>query len=76
MHLINLALSSSGEINFMTTTRFSITRGEAIDSYEIKTSGQLMKVDRNFPHNPHGLIIKNFYEQSLTKIHSHESTKE
>lgn len=66
----------NGEINFMTTTRFSITRGEAIDSYEIKTSGQLMKVDRNFPHNPHGLIIKNFYEQSLTKIHSHESTKE
>ena len=53
---------------FSTTTIFEINRGSVTDRYELKTAGQLLQVDRNFPHNPHGLLITDFFENSLRKI--------
>ena len=53
---------------FSTTTIFEINRGSVTDRYESKTAGQLLQVDRNFPHNPHGLLITDFFENSLRKI--------
>lgn len=53
---------------FSTTTVFEINRGSVTDRYELKTAGQLLQVDRNFPHNPHGLLITDFFENSLRKI--------
>ena len=53
---------------FSTTTIFEINRGSVTDRYELKTAGQLLQVDRNFPHNPHGLLITDFFENSLSKI--------
>lgn len=58
--------------SFQTTTRFEVRRGEAVDRYELQTSGNLIEVDRNFPSNTHGLLITNFFENSLKKI-SHEN---
>lgn len=60
--------------SFWTTTRFEINRGSVVDSYELKTTGNLIHVDRNFPNNPHGLLITNFFEKSLKKL-SHENRK-
>jgi len=53
---------------FRTTTRFKINRGKVIDNYELITTGNLIRVDRNYPKNTHGLLITNFYENSLKKI--------
>ncbi|MCX2681879.1 conjugal transfer protein TraK [Galbibacter sp. EGI 63066] len=53
---------------FRVTTFFKINRGSIIDTYELTTSGSLMHVDRNFPHNTHGLLVTDFFENTLKKI--------
>ncbi|MFH4965448.1 conjugal transfer protein TraK [Gaetbulibacter sp. M235] len=53
---------------FETITMFEVNRGTVIDTYELKTTGNLIQVDRNFPKNTHGLLITNFFENSLRKI--------
>lgn len=54
--------------DFRTTTIFEINRGKAVDTYELITTGNLLRVDRHFPRNTHGLLITNFFENSLRKI--------
>jgi hypothetical protein len=61
---------------FETRTVISINRGTVTDTYELITSGRLIRVDRNFPHNPHGLLITDFFENSLQKIEAYETTEE
>lgn len=63
-------------IDFRTRTILKIHRGSATDTYELVTSGHLIQVDRNFPYNPHGLLITDFFENSLRKIENNETTKE
>ena len=53
---------------FKTTIRFEINRGSVVDDYELLTSGNLIKVDRHFPRNSHGLLITDFFENSLKRI--------
>ncbi|MEE9361405.1 MAG: conjugal transfer protein TraK [Cellulophaga sp.] len=53
---------------FETNTIFEINRGSIVDTYELKTSGNLVHVDRNFPNNTHGLLITNFFENTLKKV--------
>lgn len=53
---------------FETKTIFEINRGTTIDTYELKTSGNLIHVDRNFPRNTHGLLITDFFENKLKRI--------
>jgi len=66
---INTELSLlKGEISFRSTTLFEINRGSVVDRYRLITSGRLITVDRNFPNNTHGLLITNFFENSLKKI--------
>ncbi len=65
-----------GYMGFRTRTLLKIYRGSAMDTYELVTSGHLIKVDRNFPHNPHGLLITDFFENSLRKIQAYETTEE
>lgn len=55
--------------SFRTTTHFEINRGAVVDRYELITTGELIQVDRQFPRNTHGLLIINFFENSLRKIH-------
>ncbi len=59
---------TSEPYKFRTTTLFEINRGSVVDSYELVTTGELIKVDRHFPRNTHGLLITNFFENSLKKI--------
>ena len=75
--LVQKVLSIESEINvetepytFKTKTVFEINRGKVVDTYELITSGNLLKVDRNFPYNTHGLLITNYFENSLKKIHN------
>ena len=53
---------------FRTSTLFKVNRGTITDHYRMDTSGELVPVDRNFPHNPHGLLITRFFENSLRKL--------
>lgn len=53
---------------FETLTIFEVNRGTITDTYELKTSGNLIHVDRHFPNNTHGLLITNFFENSLRKL--------
>ncbi|MFD0837418.1 conjugal transfer protein TraK [Mariniflexile aquimaris] len=55
---------------FETLTVFEVNRGTITDTYELVTTGNLIHVDRNFPKNTHGLLITNFFENSLRKIES------
>ncbi len=55
---------------FETTIIFEINRGSIIDTYQLITSGNLIHVDRNFPKNTHGLLITNFFENKLKKVHN------
>lgn len=59
---------NSGSYSFTTTTIFEINRGTIIDRYELVSTGNLIMVDRNFPNNPHGLLITNYFENTLKKI--------
>lgn len=60
--------SNDGVYSFKTTTVFEINRGTIVDTYELITTGNLIIVDRNFPQNTHGLLITNFFENSLKKL--------
>lgn len=60
---------------FETRTVIQINRGNVTDTYELVTSGKLITVARHFPHNPHGLLITDFFENSLRKIEAYESTE-
>ena len=61
---------------FETRTVIRINRGTVTDTYELITTGKLITVARHFPHNPHGLLITDFFENSLRKIESYETTAE
>lgn len=55
-------------IPFTTRLVFDLRRGEVTDTYELITTGVLIPVERQFPRNPHGLLITEFFEKSLKKI--------
>lgn len=59
--------------SFETKTIFEINRGSAIDTYELTTTGNLIPVSRNFPNNPHGLLVSNFFENKLQKLEKYEN---
>lgn len=68
-----ISVSSELDLNkepyeFKTTTVFEINRGAVVDTYELITTGKLIKVDRHFPRNTHGLLITDYYENSLRKL--------
>ncbi len=75
--LVQRVISIDSKVNiqkapytFETTTFFEVNRGAIIDTYELKTTGNLIHVDRNFPNNTHGLLITNFFENTLRKVHN------
>ncbi len=75
--LVQRVLSIDSEIDlqkepygFETKTVFEINRGSIVDTYELTTTGNLMHVDRNFPKNTHGLLITDFFENTLKKVHN------
>jgi hypothetical protein len=47
---------------------FELNRGSIIDTYELISTGKLLPVDRHFPNNPHGLLITDYFENSLRKL--------
>lgn len=61
---VNLA---GAPYSFEVTTWFEINRGSSTEKYQLVTSGELIRVDRSFPNNPHGLLITNFFENQLIK---------
>ncbi|WP_424493164.1 conjugal transfer protein TraK [Salinimicrobium sp. GXAS 041] len=60
----------AGTYSFKSTTIFEINRGSVIDTYELVSTGNLITVDRNFPNNPHGLLITNYFENTLKKLNN------
>lgn len=62
--------------DFETRTVIRINRGTVTDTYELVTTGKLIQVARHFPHNPHGLLITDFFENSLRKMETYETTEE
>lgn len=60
------------QIYFTAEVILKITRGDVSDRYNLRVTGQLIKVARKFPENPHGLLITDYYEQQLNKI-DHEN---
>jgi len=74
---IDTQLDGAGDsLGFRARVVIQINRGKVTDNYELVTTGRLIQVERNFPHNPHGLLITDFYENSLQKLETYESTKE
>jgi len=61
---------------FKTRIVIRINRGSVSDTYELVTTGKLIQVARHFPHNPHGLLITDFFENSLRKIEANEKAAE
>ncbi len=73
--LVQKIISIESEVNievepytFKTRTIFEINRGKIVDRYELISSGNLINVDRNFPNNTHGLLITNYFENTLKKL--------
>ncbi|APS40618.1 conjugal transfer protein TraK [Salegentibacter sp. T436] len=73
--LVQKVISIEPEVNiemepytFKTRTVFEINRGKIVDRYELISSGNLINVDRNFPNNTHGLLITNYFENTLKKL--------
>ncbi|MFT0714677.1 conjugal transfer protein TraK [Flagellimonas lutimaris] len=65
-----------GACRFQCRILIEVHRGSVTDTYELLTSGQLMEVERQFPNNPHGLLITDFFENTLRKMENHETTEE
>ena len=63
-------IENNGSYSFTTTTIFEINRGSIIDTYELVSTGKLIMVDRNFPNNPHGLLITDYFENTLKKLNN------
>ncbi|WP_273276164.1 conjugal transfer protein TraK [Maribacter polysiphoniae] len=68
LHIDSQIEEKNGAYSFRTITVFEINRGTIVDTYELVTTGNLITVNRNFPNNPHGLLITAYYENSLKKI--------
>ena len=75
--LVQKVLSTESELEllddsyqFKTTTIFEINRGTITDTYELVSTGNLIVVDRNYPNNTHGLLITNYFENSLKKLNN------
>ena len=66
---------TDGTYQFTTTTIFEINRGSIIDTYELVSTGHLMVVNRNFPNNPHGLLITDYFENTLKKLNDENRKK-
>ncbi|RXJ45700.1 conjugal transfer protein TraK [Gelidibacter gilvus] len=66
---------ADGKYSFTTTTIFEINRGVITDTYELVSTGKLIIVDRNFPNNPHGLLITDYFESTLKKIQNENRKK-
>lgn len=73
--LVQKVINIESEVNievepytFKTRTVFEINRGKIVDRYELISSGNLINVDRNFPNNTHGLLITNYFENTLKKL--------
>ncbi len=66
---IDIRLDLSKEpYGFQVETLFEIDRGAVTDRYQLVTTGKLIHVDRHFPNNTHGLLITDFFEESLRKL--------
>ena len=61
-------IENKNSYSFTTTTIFEINRGSIVDTYELVSTGNLIMVDRNFPNNPHGLLITDYFENTLKKL--------
>lgn len=59
---------STQPYSFKARTVFEINRGKITDTYELVSTGNLIEVDRNFPNNTHGLLITNYFENTLKKL--------
>lgn len=59
---------SAEPYQFRTKTIFEINRGTITDTYELISTGNIILVDRNYPNNTHGLLITNYFEESLKKL--------
>lgn len=77
--LVQKVLSVESEVDlraepyrFKTITVFEINRGSVIDRYEMVSTGRLITVDRNYPKNTHGLLITDYFENSLKKVKEQE----
>ena len=76
--LVQKVLSIDSEINlqaepypFKTVTVFQINRGTMVDTYELVTTGTLIHLEkRNFPKNTHGLLITDYFENTLKKVNN------
>ncbi len=75
--LVQKVLSIESELDlskepyqFRTTIIFEINRGKITDTYELVSTGNLLVVDRNYPNNTHGLLITNYFENSLKKLNN------
>ena len=73
--LVQKVINIESEVNievepytFKSRTVFEINRGKIVDRYELISSGNLINVDRNFPNNTHGLLITNYFENTLKKL--------
>jgi len=74
--LVQKVISINSEIDltaepypFKTVTVFQINRGSIIDTYELVSTGKLLHLEkRNFPKNTHGLLITNYFENTLKKV--------
>ena len=75
--LVQKVLSVESEVDlstepykFKTKTVFEINRGTITDTYELVSTGNIILVDRNYPSNTHGLLITNYFEESLKKLNN------
>lgn len=54
--------------SFKANAIIEVNRGMVSDFYNMSISGNIILVERNWPLNPHGMIIYNYKESELNKI--------
>jgi hypothetical protein len=53
---------------FSASTIVTVSNGYSENRFRLKTTGEIIFVDADYPKNPHGFLIRNYKEESNTKI--------
>jgi len=61
-------MGNSEPYTFRVKVLLTITQDNATEKYTFETQGNIVFVSRNYPLNPHGLLITNFLETNRNKI--------
>ena len=69
MEIDSIVVNGNKEpFSFRTSTILTVSDGETVNKFRLKTSGTIVLVSADYPKNPHGFMILDYKEEELEKL--------